>query len=302
MSRVLWATTGILLLATMVVVIHLASTDQEFSRWNTDWNGTSDFYGILEENGVKEVYSPDSLPDRPGNVLFIVSLREPVPEKDIPQLKAFLDTGNRIVLIDEGRYGEDLAMDLGAGIRFTGSRVTGIDRPWSNPALLLAFPDGNDSLTEGVSTVLLDRPRGIAGGASIVSTGTFSWADENNNGKMDRDEGIGKVPVLVRVSQDKGEVIILSDASAVINGVLRTPAGAGNRLLVRHLAGTGTGVYLDQAHGMTGDSSSLTRAIQVIRNSILIKTASLLVLAGLAAGYLMYRKNRGDHGRDGAER
>jgi hypothetical protein len=302
MSRALWAAGVIICVAAISVILQLSSTSQDFSRWNTDWNGTSDFYGILEKRDVHEIYSLDALPESPGNVLFIVSLRQGYEPGEIRKLESFLDAGNRVVIIDEGPPGGDLVEEVMGGVRFTDGYVTGVDRPWSDPALLLAYPVTSNNLTTDVTSVLLDRPKGVVGGTTYAATGILSWVDTDSDGALDKGEEIGTVSVLAGSPSGRGETIVLSDASAVINGVLRTPAGAGNRVLVANLAGDYAGVYLDQAHCRTADSSPMTRAIQVIRNSILLKTACLLVLAGLVVAYLARRNGMGDHGRNRAER
>ena len=302
MSRTTWAAGMIICIAAISVVLHLSSTSQDFSRWNTDWNGTSDFYAILEEQGVREVYSVDALPDTQGNVLFIVSVRQGYGPPEVQKLESFLDAGNRVVIIDEGLLGGELLQNLMEGAHFTEGYVTGVDRPWSDPALLLAYPVSNASLTRGVPSVLLDRPKGVIGGTTYAATGVFSWVDNDNDGTLDTGEDIGTISVLAGSPSGRGEVIVLSDASAIINGVLRTPAGAGNRALVTNLAGSHTGVYLDQAHSRMADASPVIRAIQVIQNSILLKTACLLILAGLAVAYLAHRNGMGDHGTNRAER
>jgi hypothetical protein len=292
MSRVVWAASLVITFALIVLVVHLSTTGLEFSRWNTDWNGTSDFFTLLEGQGVVEVFDYRSLPEKPGNVLFIVSVRDAFREEEMSRLKAFLDAGNRIVIIDEGSGGADLAGKLGGPLEISKSTLAGIDRPYGNRELLLAYPDKNTSVTEGVDSILLDLPHGVSGGTPLFSTGLFSWQDPNGNGKFDGGEEMGRIPVLVRAETGNGDLFVLSDASTIINGVMRTPAGAGNRQLIRNLARVTGHVYLDEVHGMTGDSVPLTRFFQIIRNSILLKALLLFIVAGVV--FLCIRKRSGE--------
>jgi len=49
--------------SSLVLIIHLSATAEEFSRYNIGWNGTSDFFSTLDRHTTRDITSPETLQD-----------------------------------------------------------------------------------------------------------------------------------------------------------------------------------------------------------------------------------------------
>jgi len=235
MQREAWAVLLILLLAGAAAYAHVTTTTEEYSRYNTGWNGTSGFAG--EE--IRDLRGLD-----PGAALLILAPDRPFTAEEAGYLRAFLDGGGRVIIADEEGAANGLLADLGSTMRVRPGNLASLDRNHADPGLFLARVVGNDTLFAGVETVRVNRPAAVEGGEPLLETSILTWEDADGDGRITGSETFGKAVVGAR----EGNLTVLGDPSLFINAML-----AENPEFIQNTRA----VLLDGTHSRTGTANRI---------------------------------------------
>ena len=235
MQREAWAVILILLLAGAAAYAHVTTTTEEYSRYNTGWNGTSGFAG-------EEVRDLD-----PGAALLILAPDQPFTAEEVGYLRAFLDDGGRVIIADEEGNANHLLADLGSTMRVRPGNLASLDRDHADPGLFAARVVGNDTLFAGVETIRVNRPAAVEGGVPLLETSILSWEDAVGDGRITGSETFGKAVIGAR----EGNLTVLGDPSLFINAML-----AENPVFIDNLQP----VRIDGAHSRTGTANPIINA------------------------------------------
>ena len=105
-------------MAALILTAHLTSNNLEFSRYNTNWNGTSQFFSDLDRHHTEMILDRTQLAPYQNNALLLIIAPERSPTgAEITAYQAFLDRGNTIVLADDFGTGAEILRRIGAGSR-----------------------------------------------------------------------------------------------------------------------------------------------------------------------------------------
>lgn len=268
-------TLGVLLIAGTVLIIHLSTDYNEYGRYNPGWNGTSRFFEGLEKDNLVLLGDADGLPGYNNTSLLIIAPAGNYSATEIGYYRDYLERGNTMLVLDDFGSANSLLSQLRSGVHVRNIPLMSADRAYNNPVFVRAYPSGNSPVIQNISALSLDRPSAVDGGTPFLFSSLLSWEDKNGNQKADPDETIGQFAVGTAVQVGKGQIIVISDPGILINAMERSD-GAGDRATflsnVYHLKST---VIIDQAHSMTGISTTPSRIIHKIQTSLVIQIGLL---------------------------
>ena len=157
-----------------------------------------------------------------------------------------------------------LLESIGASSRFSGKLLMDLSFD-KRPEFSVLFTFADDQLTDGVSKLLLNHPSSISAGASaeiLAESSVASWLDTDGDSTRDLSEPKGPFPVLAREEVGNGMVLLLSDPSVLINGMV---SQLDNGLFADNLVSVAceyrTSVYFDESHREYFDPIVLTSEI-----------------------------------------
>ena len=269
-----------LILAGIVILGYLSSTDAELSRYNAGWNGTSAFYDQLDKYDSTVITSYTILRSAPPDTLILVEPHTLPEEEGQNSLRQFVRNGGTLIVIAKNESANSLLDALGCSIRIHESILSSIDMEYADPRMVIAYPAQNHSLLKGVESIALNQPSTLTGGETLIQTSVISWIDRNENGRADGMETFGKEPVMAREMLENGEIIVLADSGILINSMDTTVSERDNTQLRENL-GTGVntsyGTIISQPF-MTDDA---LQAVTGAKSTTIIKILALILITGI---------------------
>lgn len=251
----------------------------EFSRYNTGWNGTSAFFSDLDRDNTVDIFDPGTLTGHPGNttLLIIAPRRQPTTE-EIAGYKAFLSEGHMIFLADDFGTGNEILSGIGSHITITHVNLSSLDRQYSDPYMIVAYPSSEESPLALPPDIALNGAAPLDGGSPLILTSVMSWTDSNIDKRLNRDENIGTFPVMSKESIGSGQIVVLSDPSIFTNTMYTQPENANNRNVIHNLTSRDGPVLIDQMNSRTADAGGLSEILHVIRNTVVIEVSLFCLL------------------------
>ena len=225
------------LLFILALAVPVALNSSDFSIYNAGWNGCSTIAiktyktGKLqptfsyEENELTLTQRSfaDYALDAQNAAILIIGPRTTFSPREGAYIQHFLENGGMLFLADDFGTGNDLLERINASSRFSGHLMLDLSFE-KNASFVTVFDFLNRShpLTMNVSTMLLNYPTSLIAGRNTtvfaVST-EISWLDKNLDGKEDTDESSGPFPVLAIELYGKGEIVLFSGPSLLINSM-----------------------------------------------------------------------------------
>ena len=217
------------------IMIPVASSDADFSIYNTGWNGCSQL-------GVKAYQTGSFLP----SVDISASSEESIHHLPLNELE--LDPSDSAIMIigpaidfdkEEASYIDDymrrggivlLADDVGtgnqllSGLKDTTTRIGGdiiADLSFDKQpefGVTTNFTDHN--ITKGINRLLMNYPSTVIPSVrciSLINSSEASWLDINGNDDIDPDESLGPFNIMTIERYGRGSLIVLSEPSLLIN-------------------------------------------------------------------------------------
>jgi hypothetical protein len=232
--------------ALALLAVSLASAllppSEDYKPSNPYWNGLELFSKVVNATPVdlaRDVVSPE------GSVLFVVGPSPEVAQQYVTILREYLSRGGTLVLMDETGAANSILSGLGLGVSIDGHPM--LDpvfyyRSWRMPKAINVVVD---DLTSGVKEIVLDIPSILNVESSSVKvlaySSSFSFLDLNADSEPSAEEPRGPFAVAAVATYGRGRVILFSDSSVFLNGVI----GLGDNLkLLKNLA-KGKRVYVD---------------------------------------------------------
>jgi len=274
-----WIAGVVLLLAVLVVVGHLSTNSLEFSRYNSGWNGTSQFFSDLDRHRLVEIADPARLDAYPENsTLFIIAPERPPTETERAAFKAFIERGNTIVLADDFGTGNAILRGIGSRISIRQGNVSSIDREYADSYSAVAYPYANVSLTHDIRKILLNRAAPLEGGTTLVRTSIMSWIDANGDRRINNDERLGAFTVIAAEEIGSGRLIVISDPSIFINSMYAPDPRWDNRVFISKLVDGNGAILVDQANSRTREAQGFNEILHVIRTTLVLEVVLLSAL------------------------
>ncbi|HEX7391337.1 MAG TPA: DUF4350 domain-containing protein [Thermoplasmata archaeon] len=278
------------------------STTEDFSIFNSGWNGTSDLALMTYKAGkfapsfqvestgtditVTQVDLATIDPDPGYSALIIIGPTKAFTDSEGELLGEFVRGGGKLLLADDFGTANTLLDKMGATSRFSGDLVMDLSFE-KQPEFSVVFDIRPDPMTTNVTTILLNYPSSISVDMSTTSvlayTSIASWRDANENKLEDRNEPRGPFPVLARERLGQGSIILLSDPSVLINGMEEyMDNGAFGENLIAEVCKDRTEVYFDESHRTFFDpvtaTVEFTGEVSTTAKAALAVTAFVLTL------------------------
>lgn len=280
MNRILWFTGAMLFFVVVLLAVHFSSTNEEFSQYNFQWNGSSRFFDQAGEAGVVEIRDLETLPAANNTLLIIIAPYRHFTPEDVRSYEIYLEFGNSILLADDFGTGNELLSGIGSGIRILPGNLTSVSREYDDPSSVIVTPvRPNGTFLGNVTTLVLNRPAALEGGESLVTTTLLSWIDEDGDSFPGPEEEFGRHDVFSREEVGRGQVYVFSDPSLFTNEMHGTGDGDNAVFLGNLLSDMGIPA-IDQTHSRTDTDDPLIRIWNTLQESVpaLIISVSILIL------------------------
>ena len=263
----------LLIAAGLIVTAQLATTDDEYSRYNINWNGTSDFFGMAADE--KYVYSYDDLRSaESSSTLLIIA-----PGTDFTGLADYLYQGNTVIIADQSGNANVFLEQIGSSIRVHNEQVRSTSMEYKDMGIFRGTVEG-DLFGSNVTTLTFNYPGYLTGGDIIASTSYLSWVDTNANNIPDSNETLKVYSLIASEDIGNGRIIVIADPSVFINSMLvRTHTEnmqVINALLSKDL-------IIDQANSKTTSGGGLCPLLQAMHRYPALGTALITILFIIAA-------------------
>ena len=224
--RILFGT--VLLITVIGIGIGLVTSSAAYGPYNHDWDGTSDLRTLAGGAGADVEIVGLSIEYQEANAekatAFILEPSEPYSDSETQEIESFLNRGGTVVVASgSGGSANHLLTELDIESRFDGYRLRDEQRYYRSPAFPVAAPTQDTWVTENVSQLTLNHGTAVTpsdDGLVLINSSEFSYLDVNANHQLDEDEPIREHPVVVQEDVESGSVIIVSDLSVFINGML----------------------------------------------------------------------------------
>ncbi len=274
MATVLVVAAGMTMLTMFSPVV---STTEDFSIFNTGWNGTSGLAVSVYETGkfvpsfrveasgadvtVAELGFAELDLDPTSDAVAVIGPSQAFSSADGELMGAFVRAGGLLLVADDFGSGNSLLEGMGASSRFSGRLVMDLSFE-KKPEFPVCYDLRVDDLTRNVSALQLNYPSSISLGAGTVGsayTSSASWLDTNGNLLRDEGEPWGPFPVVAKETMGAGTLVLLSDPSILINGMsglLDNSLFADN--LITYVSAARTAVYFDESHRAFFDPVAVT--------------------------------------------
>lgn len=268
-------TLAILVIISMLAVdIHFSSSYEEYSMYNSNWNGTSMFISYAIDSGAELIENYDALNGIKNSTLIIIEPDGDFSPDELRNIRDYRTNGNKIFISDETGSSEILLLLLDDSISVTKGNLSGIDIEYQNPRFLICYASAIDPLLTGVNSIVLNKPSIAKGDNVLASTSFISWIDENGNGKADGRESLGKRPVLVKA----GNIYLLSDSGIFQNSIYREKNLRDNRQFIENLLKSSENVYIGYRHSGIESKEEPLELITFLRQNEMIKATTIIII------------------------
>jgi Domain of unknown function (DUF4350) len=247
--------------ALLISVALLNTTKEDFSIYNGDWNGASHAKELVaaEGYGTRELFALSEAGSSGSGVLFMLNPNKTVAitDADTRTLQSFVQNGGSLVIAND--FGNANVVLSGMGVanqaRFSGSLLSDNVSKGVDEAHPLVTDISASALTAGVQTLYFNYGTTLDIGASNVTVlarsapTSYLRAAGGDNALIAGSKGAH--PVLATLPYGKGRIVLLSDPSVFINGML---GQADNQKLLSALIANLTGgntavpVLFDESH------------------------------------------------------
>jgi len=273
------------------LVIPMLSRDADYSAFNTEWNGTSKFYGAYarEHLGERPVVASDDIymnavltsltkldvmPSR--SMLLMLGPSKGYTAEELDYLDMFVRSGGVIILADDFGTGNDVLEQLGVSERFSGELL--IDLSFEKAGTFPVTYKG----TFGDMRLLLNHPSSIQGATDpLITSSPSSFLDSNENGIHDDGESMGVRTIASRVAVGDGMVYLVSDPSIFINDMLGRYDNEAVcfDLLAMAEGASARSLYVDEAHFAKADAFQVVDIVIATTNEQVFQAVVIALLA-----------------------
>jgi hypothetical protein len=302
---------AIVVAALIISVPLLNTTKEDFSTYNTAWNGASDAKALASNDGyaTRSVFALSEIGTSGDGVLFMLN---PVSSagfstSDASTLQSFVRNGGVLVLAND--FGNGNAVLSGLGVlgeaRFNGSLLEDNVSKGVDAAHPLITDINASGLTASVHMLYFNYGTVLdTSGANVTvlaQSAPTSYLLTPTGGNATVNATTGAHPVLATLDYGNGRIVLLSDPSVFINNML---GQADNQQLLTstlaNLTGGNTAVPImfDESHRASAPVWSLLydriNANDTVKYTVVVLASAAFVI-GINASAL-FRRRRKDMG------
>lgn len=267
-----WIAGLVLLAAALILTAHFSTNTREFSQFNDNWNGTSQFFSLLDRHHTVMVQESSQLaPYRNSALLLIIAPRRAPTSEEILAYQGFLDRGNTLILADDFGSGKEILRRIGSRITVEGGNLSSIDRHYADPYTLIVYQTRNASPVQNCHALIMNRPSALDGGEPLMMSSVMSWVDVNGNRRLDSDEMMGQFAVISQEEISRGRIVVIADPSIFINSMQDPDPAWDNPRLMQNLVDYPGTVLVDQMNSRTMDTDGMSSILHVLRTQFIFE-------------------------------
>lgn len=275
----------VLIIAAVALFLHISSTDADFSRYNSQWNGTSEVFDALDGHDTIMVRDLAALRGRHNaTLLMIAPVRAPTAEEGAAY-RDFVAAGNTLVLADDFGAGNEVLKAVGASTTLDPGKLSSLTRGFEIATAPIGYPLKGQRLVGDLSKIVFNHPVAVSGGDPLINTTSLSWIDTDGDGRIDRAEPLGRFAVATEEGVGAGHVLVIGDASLFINAMQGLP-DCDNGLLIERLVASAT--LTDQRLSQTATAAGPISTFLWVRET----PALVVVVTALSLGMIAWSFNR----------
>ena len=277
-----------------LILIAAATTNPALGPFNDAWDGTTSIRDRITEDGgrsdvIVDVSTYEDLSPN-GTVVVILSPNTSYDSTEYERIKRFVDRGGTVLVAEDfGPHGNELLQAIGASARVDQGMLRDDMFYEGSPSFPVVENVTQESEFDSTTRITLNQATAVhPNGASVlVRSSSYSYLDENFNGKIDRNESIGRHPIATIESVGQGEVIVFGDPSVFINAMQRFP---GNRRFTDNLIQGHQQVVFDYSHAE--GTSWVVRYVIALRGSFTFQLVLGLLGAVGVASWMYWPRTR----------
>lgn len=236
---------GAAVLALVLIAGKFFLSEASFSPANPSWDGTSS----MMTAATRPLYGFDGLPPGDsGSTLLIVGPTVNYTSADASRVRAFLQQGGRVVVLDDFGTANDLLRGISAPIAVQQTALCQDLDYYKKPSFPIVRDVKNSSLTVNVGELVFNHPAPLqvaAGGEVLASTTIMGWLDVDGKGSVTGNVKFGSFPLIARADYGAGELFVAGDADLAINAMQDQ---GDDGVLMDNVRRSGM-LYLDVGHG-----------------------------------------------------
>ena len=292
-STVLVSVLLVVIIVSLVCIWFYPSV-QQFSAANSAWNGIRKTTSAL---GARIIASLDVLPDLPQDVTLVAIPNKDYSDQDIARLQQFVESGGRLVLLDDYGFGNRILAGLGVGITFAGRPLLDPLFCYRNQQMPRATDFNSQVQEKGISVITLDRATALnnVGASQVVAwSSPASFLDLNGDGSWQDGEPKGPFPVAAELRLGSGMIDVVSSPGVMINSLSQRDD---NLLFMQYLTGGTDGTkrtLIDGSHMTTSPLDTSKIRLMEIRQTLSNPYASLGILLLAFLSVAVYALRKGD--------
>jgi hypothetical protein len=218
-----------------VLLIHLSTNSDEFSRYNVGWNGTSQFFDSLDRQKVIEIEDPHELIGYTNTSLLIISPYRNFSSQDLDCYYTYVAQGNTLILADNFGTGTKLLSGIGSSMRILNGTLSSMDRAYNNQYMIIAYPANPIRMPLGDAGIVFNKAAPVSGGDPLITTSPLSWIDTKSN----RGSGYGisftTYTVVAHEALGRGDIFVVGDPNIFINSMQNIESGNANAQFINLL-------------------------------------------------------------------
>ena len=301
---------AVVIVALIISVPVLNTTKEDFSTYNTAWNGASDAKALASSDGytASTVFALSEIGSSGGGVLFMLNPNSSVgfSASDASTLQSFVTNGGVLVLANN--FGNGNAVRSGLGVlgeaRFNGSLLEDNVSKGVDAALPLITDVTASGLTAGVHELYFNYGTALDVSGNNVTvlarSAPTSYLLAPGGGNATVNATTGAHPVLATLDYGNGRIVLLSDPSVFSNDML---GQADNQQLLTSMLADLTGgntavpIMFDESHFASPPVFSLLynriNADDTVKYTVVVLFSAAFVI-GINATALVRRRQRTD--------
>lgn len=307
-----YALVAVVVVAALLISVPLLNTTKEdFSTYNTAWNGASDAKALASHDGytTRSVFALSEIGSSGDGALFMLNPNSSVGFSggDASTLQSFVQNGGVLVLANDFGNGNAVLSGLGvSGARFNGSLLEDNVSKGVDAAHPLITDVSVSGLTAGVHELYFNYGTALdtsGGNVTVLArSAPTSYLSTSAGGNATVNATPGARPVLATLDYGNGRIVLLSDPSVFINGML---GQADNQQLLTSMLANLTGggkavpIVFDESHRASAPVWSLLydriNANDTVKYTVVVLSSAAFVI-GINARALVRRRQRKDMG------
>ena len=243
------------------VLVWCYPTNSDFKGENPSWNGARAF---LDDFRALPLSSLDVLLAAPQESTLLVIPYMEFTTSDLKILENYVSSGGKLVVLDDYGFGNHILEHLKIETRFTGNQLLDTLFNYENENFPKIVNFVSESTTSEIGNLVFNHATSLENVPQdniIAWSSYFSFLDENQNSEYDEGEPEGPFPVIANFQIGKGELVLISDPSILINSMLEM--GDNRRFLENIAQGQ---IFLDQSHLPEVPLDEAKRKLKIARN------------------------------------